>query len=279
MGNMINAMRAFGAYVAIAGALLLAALGGGYAAGIGDAPPAMAEAIATGIRQPLAPSVHAATLPPAFSAALVPARADSKARQIERMTASADPHDAFRAFQIAVECKQTREAQRRGEAGAASALDESCGDITPLQLRGMGSNLERAVHGKVQGAIQALLVYGPLDGDDSALETRPSDPLVVEWKHKVQDLFAESARQGDLDSMATLSQAYQMGFFDQKDAQLALAYEVARYDLLIKRTDPRHVSWIKNGQRLGDLTAQMTPDQISAATALGKKLVAECCQL
>jgi hypothetical protein len=214
----------------------------------------------------------------AAGATAAPPRRSSKSDQIDRLSRSGKPRDAYAAYQIAIECKETREAQRRGEAIAAHALEDSCGDISQVQIMDIGKNLEKAAAGGVPGALQELLAFGPLDGDASALDTRPTDPLVIEWKHKVQQLFALAARHGDLESMAMLSQAYETGFFDGKDQQLALAYEVAHYDLLVKSTDPRHVGMIRNGVRMADLTAHLDPGQIAAATALGKKLVAECCQ-
>lgn len=201
----------------------------------------------------------------------------SKAGQIDRWSASANPKDHYAAYQLAFACKRARDAQRHGDRIAGAELEASCGDITQRQLMGMGNNLEKAALAGISGAVQELWEFGPLDGDASALDTRPSDPLVVAWKHHIQDLFTASARRGDLDSMATLSQAYQMGYFDVKDAALALAYEIARHELLVQRTDARHVGMLRNGVRLGDLSAGLTQEQIAAATALGRRLVAECC--
>lgn len=201
----------------------------------------------------------------------------SLARQIERLSASANPKDLYAAFQIAFACKRARDAQRRGERSGDTSVEASCGDITQRQLMGMGGNLEKAAAAGIPGAVQELFEFGPLDGDPSALDTRPSDPLVMAWKQHMQELFAASARHGDLESMATLSQAYQIGYFDVKDAALALAYEVARHELLIQRTDARHVGILRNRVRLGDLTAGMTQEQIAAASALGRSLVAQCC--
>lgn len=257
------------------GAIVIATILGCHAVSQGG------EAGATPVQEPPPPALQARPQLPLFpvpqASAIVVRPAESKAAQIERLGASGSPADAFKAYQVAVECKRTRDAQRRGEVIADGALAADCGDITQLQLMGMGANLDKAAEAGVNGAVQELLAFGPLDGDASALDTRPSDPLVLAWKHKVQALFAAEANRGDLESMATLSQAYQIGFFDHKDAQLALAYEVARYDLLVRGTDPRHVGILKNGQRLAVLEADMTPQQIADATALGKKLVADCC--
>jgi len=257
------------------GAIVLATVVGCYAASQGgDASPTAAQEAP---RQAHQARPQQLTFDAPQAPALVVRPAESKAAQIERLSASGSPADAHKAFQVAVECKRTRDAQRRGEVIADGALEADCGDITQLQLMGMGANLDKAAEAGVAGAIQELLVFGPLDGDASALDTRPTDPLVLAWKQKMQDLFAAAASHGDLESMATLSQAYQIGFFDHKDAQLALAYEVARYDLLVRGTDPRHVGMLKNGQRLAVLEASMTPQQIADATALGKKLAADCC--
>lgn len=201
----------------------------------------------------------------------------SKARRIDRWSASANPKDAYAAFQLAFACKRAREAQRSGERMTGVELEASCGDITQRQLMGMGKNLERAALAGIPGTVQELLEFGPLDGDANALDTRPTDPLVMAWKLQMQDLFAASARRGDLESMATLSQAYQMGYFSEKDAVLALAYEIARHDLLRQRTDARHVGMLRNSVRLGDLTAGLTQEQIAAAAVLAQGLVVECC--
>ena len=213
----------------------------------------------------------------ASAPAAAPAPA-SQSQQIARWSASADPKDAYAAFQMAYACKHAREAQRRGDMLADGALAQACGDITQLQLMGMGKNLEKAALAGIPGAVQEMLEFGPLDGDASALETRPTDPLVLSWKHHMQELFAASAGRGDLESMATLSQAYQVGYFDEKNAELALAYEIARHELLTQTTDARHVGMLKNAVRLGDLSANMTGEQVAAATALGRRLVAQCCK-
>ena len=76
----------------------------------------------------------------------------------------------------------------------------------------------------IRGSMVDFLAEGPIEGDPNALESRPTDPLVVEWKRSAILLLTASAKKGDVESLSQLSTTYQMGTVTERDPQLALAY-------------------------------------------------------
>jgi hypothetical protein len=84
------------------------------------------------------------------------------------------------------------------------APDYQCMGVPPVPTHERLSLLERAVAGHVRGSAASLMVEGPF-GDPSALETRPDDPLAVEWEARVKEALIAQAARGDETAMGSLA--------------------------------------------------------------------------
>lgn len=136
------------------------------------------------------PAEAAAVAPPAPGPASVSLPPSPGAR-VERLLASADPQDAFRAWHLLERCHL--------EGHAASA----CRGITAAQLHLRLNLLEAAARAGVPGAATAFAGQGPF-GDKSALTQRPDDPLVAQWIRDAEALIRDAARRDDVAAIAQL---------------------------------------------------------------------------
>lgn len=136
------------------------------------------------------PTEAEAIAPPSPRAPVVPPRPSPGAR-VERLLASTDPQDAFRAWRLIERCHLA------GDRAAA------CQGITAAQLRLRLDLLDAAARAGVPGAAAAFAGQGPF-GDRSALTQRPDDPLVAQWIRDAEALIREAARRDDVAAIAQL---------------------------------------------------------------------------
>jgi len=212
----------------------------------------------------------------------------SLAAEVDRLMRSADARDAFAAYTLIDGCLRARDAEsvvralpvgaenqaiRQAQAASPERSELLCGDLTSAQIAGRLSLLERAAAAAVPGAAVALADEGPF-GDRSALEQRPDDPLVIDWKRHVVELMQAAAQQGDRAAMVALSNAYQ-GALAERDPQRALAWWVAQTELT--RIAGGRVS--RADSRVGAaLRASLSAEQAAAAVEQGQKLATTCCR-
>ncbi len=205
---------------------------------------------------------------------------ESKAAEIDRLSATGKPADAYKAYFLALACKTGRDDLRNGmDYLDGPQVDERCADITPLQIREMEKNLAKAVAAGIPGALVQKLAFGPLGGDPSALETRPNDPLVLEWKRgMLNDLTVYGRKTGDLLTLSVLENIYLYDYFGQKNPELALSYAMAQQEVVSNSGNPKRIRLAKSLEgQLARLSEPLTPEQIAAARAFAKTLAAECC--
>jgi len=212
----------------------------------------------------------------------------SLAAEVDRLMRSADARDAFAAYTLIDACLRAKDAEsvvralpvgaenqaiRQAQAASPERSELLCGDLTSAQIAGRLSLLERAAAAAVPGAAVALVDEGPF-GDRSALEQRPDDPLVIDWKRHVVELMQAAAQQGDRAAMVALSNAYQ-GALAERDPQRALAWWVAQTELT--RIAGGRVS--RADSRVGTaLRASLSAEQAAAAVEQGQKLATACCR-
>jgi hypothetical protein len=156
-------------------------------------------------------------------------------------------------------------------------VKETCGNITELQIRESSKNLDIAIAAKVPGSAVEFSMMGPISGDWTALESRPDDPLVLEWKRKVVQFLTEAAGRGDTDSMWVLSTTYDAGIIADKNPELAVTYFTEMQEVLKQRGEltPKKTA---TGEKLVKLFSQgLSAEQASAAIAAGKQLAVACC--
>lgn len=154
---------------------------------VDPAPAPLALQPAAGGRAADQEAVVVAQRPAALAA---PADAGSR---VERLVASGDPRDAYRAFRLIDRCMRAR----GGDAVAA------CRGIGAAQRRDRLALLETAARAGVPGAVTAWTAEGPF-GDKSALTQRPDDPLVAEWVRQAVEMIRTAAARNDVAAITQL---------------------------------------------------------------------------
>jgi hypothetical protein len=174
----------------------------------------------------------------------------SLSAQVDALIATRDPHKAYAAYRLLADCASfNRDGDRlifdqedakhwhddgtlpgfRSMTDAEKRHDALfCGQMTERMRQSRIDYLAFAAQNGVPGAAIEQASEGPF-GDRSALATRPDDPLVKEWKARVQEQLARVAdTQADLAALNYLSAMRMVGneVFD-KDPALAYRYGVA----------------------------------------------------
>lgn len=207
---------------------------------------------------PTAPAAPIGSRPPA-------ADAPSLAEQVERLAAARDPWQAFAAYRLLAEC------------AAPQAPRAFCGAMTERQRQSRLDYLEIAAQGGVPGAALAFAREGPF-GDPSALETRPSDPLVREWKAQAAALLVRAAEAGgDIDAIFYLADASDGGseLIDKNPPQ-AFRYGVALggiYGDLLGADDALAQLYAPDSERMAALAKDLTPEQRAAELEAARRIV------
>lgn len=181
----------------------------------------------------------------------------SKSRQVnltrkqifEHLAKSESAADNFEAYVLLADCvmamdqKQLTRVTRQAEldnrqkaliqsGSVDSAIAANCGDFNGSDLERRLPLLEKAAKAGIPMAAIHLTSQGPW-GDPSALTTRGNDPLVVEWKSRMETLIRIAADKGDLMAIFSLSEQYStgVGVAERIDNELALTYATAFYSL------------------------------------------------
>ena len=113
----------------------------------------------------------------------LPVPAEPLAQRIERLVASGDPRDAYRAWWLLHACVvfgRTGHLPERDGTEPDTIADpaHACATVNERMKMARIDYLERAARAGVDGALAELVEEGPF-GDPTALTTRPDDPLMV----------------------------------------------------------------------------------------------------
>lgn len=206
--------------------------------------------------------------------------AEPLARRIERLAASEDPHDAFQAWWLLHACVVF---ERTGRLPARDGTDRealadpahACATLNERMKMARIDHLERAARAGVDGALAELVEEGPF-GDPTALTTRPDDPLVKEWKARVNGMLNEQAEQGYWSSLYQLFTGFWFGHpAIAADRQSALAYGMALRDIMVKLDGvPEQQAIPFNGPFLDEIGAGLTSAEKARAQARADAIVA-----
>jgi hypothetical protein len=211
---------------------------------------------------------------------LPPVPAEPLAQRIERLVASGDPHDAYRAWWLLHACvvfgRTGHLPERDGtEPDAIADPARACATVNERMKMARIDHLERAARAGVEGALAELVEEGPF-GDPTALTTRPDDPLVKAWKERVNGMLNEQAEQGYWASLYQLFTGFWFGHpAIAADRQSALAYGMALRDIMVKLDGvPEQQAIPFNGPFLDEIGTGLTPDQKARAQARADAIVA-----
>ncbi len=205
---------------------------------------------------------------------------ESKAAEIDRLSASGNPADAYKAFQLAFSCQSVRRNRRTWRDDFNDSLEQTlCGDIGELQFRQIAQNLDKAVTADIPQALIGKFYYGP-DGDLYAMQQRPNDPDVLAWrKELLRELTGYLERTGDPATMIDMANFYSGGTLGIKDPMLAYGYRLAEEQLSLKSADPRlRRMAIQQPAARSELARGLTPEQIAGANAFAAYFVTNCCK-
>jgi hypothetical protein len=253
-----------------------------------------------------APAVQPAARPNAAMHARAPVRTqapDAPAAdepplsvQIDHLLATHKPLDAFRAYSLLADCaafnanhdrvvfdpdepaqgkpismtglRGLRDDEKRNEA-------RLCAGMTERQRQSRLEYLAVAAHARVPGAVLAFVSEGPF-GDPSALQTRPDDLLVKEWKSTANALLVDAAENADPTILDILRMQYASGSdVTDRNPVLAFRYGMAlsmiyaegfgKNDLMVKVT-------AQQAAQAAESADGFTPAQRAAELAAARRI-------
>lgn len=135
--------------------------------------------------------------------------------------------------------------------------------------------IERAAAARVPGAAHEFMAAGP-NGEIDALEARPEDPMVIEWKSKALEQLRASATAGDVEALETLANEYESGFLVDTSRELALRYRVAFIEA--RQLQSGRMPSRGSQEALADLLLQLPPAVADRETRIGKEIAVRCCK-
>jgi hypothetical protein len=154
--------------------------------------------------------------------------------QVERLLAAHDPQKTYAAYWLVKSCAALNarhefniyDTRLRTERAMTSdekrSLDKMCGGLTERERQSRLDYLAIAVKAGLSGAAWQFAAEGPF-GDPTALQTRPDDPLVREWKASAATQLRQAADAGDPATLLVWSIQHLEGS-DLADKNPALAY-------------------------------------------------------
>ena len=226
---------------------------------------------------------------PPVSVERPPVPAETLAAKVDRLTQSGNnnPADAFAAYEVVATCvlleglhkavsgaMPSEDAESLRKAWAQRDADrKDCGTLSQRQRVDRFANLTVAVKAGVPGAGLAFYREGPA-GDQDALQSRPTDPLVVEWKTAAISYVYRDAIRGDINALSAMSDIFSSGRITKPDPKEALAYEDAMWRVREQQTG-RPSEWREI--RIAQLSRGMPAQDVAAAKAIAADVVAQCC--
>lgn len=260
-------------------------------------------------RQPsgAAPESAPASLPapPALVPVPAPARVQAPAAadepplnvKVERLLATRDPADAYRAYRLVADCAAfnlngdrvmfDQEELRHPKPGVLPGFrglsDEekrhearACSGMTERERQSRLDYLAIAAKAGVPGAAVDFATEGPF-GDPSALQTRPDDPLVQAWRETARAQLTQAAELGaDLGAIAYLADTYAgHSPLAAEDPLLAYRYRLAANFInedMLGPGDPLSQALVGQRQEWSRLIEEFSPDQRAAELAAARRI-------
>ena len=248
---------------------------------------AAANVPATVPHTPLALAVPEPAPPPAAPTPIAPPRSpsptpsdryESLSQKVDRLSRSADPIDAFAAYQLVTGCIWARDHEGwmahhilPSDRGMLPTTQQACGDIASDQIQSRLRWLERAALAGVHHAATEMLKEGP-DGLGISGSSDIDAPENASWKQRVEAALAAGVQTCDPDSLENRVNSYESGLGVEQDRAKALTYWVA-YMECRQRLVGAPTSILANGdsvtQRMG---TSLSAEQIAKAVSEGQQL-------
>lgn len=202
------------------------------------------------------------------------------ARQVDRLLASGKPEDAYKAYALVQACvyfARDGDLHIQGEILPGGVMPEFiglteeqkerqtqlCKPVTQRMLDSRLDYLAIAAKAGVRGAAVDFYVVGPF-GDNSALQSRPGDPLVLEWKQQAIEYLNASADKGDMASLGLLVM-HRLGKTDlAPDRVRAQAYTTVWRTVVGEKVAPRSTFPDETG---------LTSDEVAAANESANRIL------
>jgi hypothetical protein len=226
---------------------------------------------------PAPPPVAAAPSRPASAAR--PDPFESLSHKVDRLGRSADPVDAFAAYQLVTACVWARDHEGwmvhhilPSDRAMLPTPQQACGDIASDQIQSRLRWLERAALAGVHHAATEMLREGP---DGLGLSNSDIDaPENASWKQRVDAALEAGVHTCDPDSLESRVNTYESGQGVAPDRAKALTYWVAYMECrqrlvgqssaILASADSDSVT-----QRMGH---SLSADQIAQAMSAGHAL-------
>jgi hypothetical protein len=264
--------------LALVGAAVVHAVNRGASAAVNPPPP-----VPTGLARipaesaPVQPSVAAGPAP-SMPARRASDAAETLSRKVDRLSRSANPVDAFAAYQLVTACIWARDHEGwmahhilPSDRALLPTPQQACGDIASDQIQSRLRWLERAALAGVHHAAIDLLKEGP-DGLGISGSADLDAPENAAWKQRVEAALDAGVHTCDPDSLESRVNSYENGQGVPRDRARALTYWVA-YVACRQRLvgAPGSVPVDGDGvtERMGD---SLSADQIARAVAEGQQL-------
>ena len=251
------------------------------AAAASGAPPAPVATLPPPDATPLPappPATIASAPPAAASAAHRPDPYESLAQKVDRLSRSANPVDAFAAYQLVTACVWARDHEGwmahhilPSDRELLPTTQQACGDIASDQIQSRLRWLERAALAGVHHAASEMLKEGP-DGLGLSGNSDIDAPENASWKQRVEAALDAGVHTCDSDSLESRVNSYESGLGVAQDRAKALTYWVA-YMECRQRQVGGNSAILANGdsvtQRMG---TTLSADQIAQAVRDGQRL-------
>ncbi len=265
--------------VALAGGALFYGMSHGAAA---VAAPALPPPTFADVSADPAPAPPPVATPPVAPAPAAAASAhdpyESLSQKVDRLSRSANPVDAFAAYQIVTACIWARDHEGwmahhilPSDRGLLPTTQQACGDIASDQIQSRLRWLERAALAGVHHAATEMLKEGP-DGLGVSGSSDIDAPENASWKQRVDAALDAGVHTCDPDSLESRVNSYESGLGVEQDRAKALTYWVAYMDCR-QRLVGASGSVLANGdsvtQRMG---TTLSADQIARAVSDGQRL-------
>jgi hypothetical protein len=228
---------------------------------------AQADDLAITIPDPApAPVARAASRPETLSA------------QVDRLSRSTNPLDAFAAYELVTRCLWARDHEGwmahhilPGDRELLPTTQQSCGDIASDQIQSRLQWLARAALAGVHHAATEMIKEGP-DGLGISASSDVDAPENAWWKQRVDAAVEAGVRTCDPESLDNRVTRFENGLGVERDRAKALMYWVAYIDCR-QRLDDAGAPILGNGdsitQRMG---SALSAEQIATAVSAGQQL-------